>query len=146
MTEQEIKWLFNTMRGINFFQQFNLDTIDTLIKKIEKYSYPKGTRIIKEGEPGKAFYIIYKGKVKVWKKKTLFSKINLAELSGGNFFGEMSLVTDDPCSANVTAIEPVEVFVLLKETFRNILRSNPALLEEIKHIIEKRKFEQEIKK
>ena len=50
MTEQEVKWLFGTLRGINFFQSLTLDTVDSIIKRIEKYNYPKGKTIIKDGE------------------------------------------------------------------------------------------------
>jgi CRP-like cAMP-binding protein len=146
ITEEEIKWLLRTMKGIQFFASFTPDTIDSFISKIEKYSYPKGADIIKEGEPGKAFYIIYKGKVKVWKKKGLFFKTTIAELKEGDFFGEMSIVRDEPCSATVTAVEPVEVFVLFRYVFQQLLKSNPELLDEIRYIIEKRQFGQPDKK
>mgnify|MGYP000358224800 CR=1 FL=1 len=142
ITEEEIRWLLRTMKGIQFFASFTPETIDSLINKIEKYSYPKGADIIKEGEAGKAFYIIYKGRVRVWKKKGLFFKTTIAELKEGDFFGEMSIVRDEPCSATVTAIEPVVVFVFFRHIFQQILKSNPSLLEEIRYIIEKRRFSQ----
>lgn len=115
INEEEAKWLFSKLRNINFMQSLNLDNVDKLVKRIEKYSYPKGKAIIKEGQEGRALYIIYKGKVNVTKKKGLFGKINIADIDAGGFFGEMSLVMDSPCAATVTAVEPVEVFVLMKD-------------------------------
>jgi len=102
ISEQEVKWLFSTLSKIKFFQSFDLTSIDSLIRKIEKYTYPKGIEIIKENTEGKAFYIIYKGRVKIWRKAGLLKKVHIAELGPGDFFGEMSLVTDELCSANVT--------------------------------------------
>jgi CRP-like cAMP-binding protein len=63
--------------------------------------------LITEGDEGKAFFVLYKGKVAVTKKKRIFSKAKVAELGAGNFFGEMSLFSDDPCTATITAAEPV---------------------------------------
>ncbi|OGS19869.1 MAG: hypothetical protein A3J83_07440 [Elusimicrobia bacterium RIFOXYA2_FULL_40_6] len=142
ITEQETRWLFSTLRNIKFFQSFNLSSIDTIISRIEKYSYPKEKVVIKEGAEGAAFYIIFSGKVQVWKKKGLFGKNMLVELGPGSFFGEMALVTDEKCSASVIVSEPVELFVLFKDTFRDQISNNSALLEEIKFIIDKRKYEQ----
>ncbi|OGS27807.1 MAG: hypothetical protein A2297_01250 [Elusimicrobia bacterium RIFOXYB2_FULL_48_7] len=142
ITEQETRWLFSTFRNIKFFQSFNLSSIDSLISRIEKYSYPKDKVIIKEGGEGAAFYIIFKGKVQVWKKKGLFGKNMLVELGPGSFFGEMALVTEDKCSATVIVSEPVELFVLFKDTFHDQLASNEELMNEMRFIIDKRKFEQ----
>ena len=146
MTEQEVKWLFTSLRNINLFEPFTLENIDKLTRKIEKYQYPKGKDIIKEGDEGRAFFVVYKGKVRIWKKKGLLTKTKIAELGPGSFFGEMCLVSDQPCTASVTAIEPVEVFVLFRETFQEQLNKNPDLMVEMKHIIEKRKFEVEQKR
>ncbi|OGS22078.1 MAG: hypothetical protein A2252_02660 [Elusimicrobia bacterium RIFOXYA2_FULL_39_19] len=142
INEEETRWLFQSLRNINFFQSFNLSNIETLVKRIEKYDYPKDKVIIKEGGEGRAFYILFKGKVQVWKKKGLFGKKMVTELGPGSFFGEMSLVTDHPCSATVIASEPIELFVLFKDTFQDQISGNPQLMDELKYIVDKRNFEQ----
>ncbi|MDI6641443.1 MAG: cyclic nucleotide-binding domain-containing protein [Elusimicrobiota bacterium] len=66
-------------------------------------------------------------------------KISL--LKRRRFFGEMSLVTNQLTSASVKALEPTEVLILLKIDFQNMLEENKQFADEIKHIVEKRRFD-----
>lgn len=65
--------------------------------------------------------------------------INVNELGDGEFFGEMSLLTGEPRTATVLAIEETEVLKVSKEALRPILAENPTLVESVYHHIEERK-------
>lgn len=143
LTEQDIRGLLVSLRKVNFLSILSLETVDKIVAQFFKIYVKKGTLIIKEGEQGKAFYVINKGKCLVYKKQGLFFTKKLAELKEGDFFGEMSLIFDDKTSANVKAITDVELFVLLKTSFTKILNDNPEVKKEIELIAEKRKFQTE---
>lgn len=143
MRQEEVQFILKALRNIKFFSTFSFENIDLIINRFQKYSYPAGKIVINQGDAGKALFIIYRGKVEVLKKLSFFKKKVITTLKEGDFFGEMSLVTDTPTSATVRTIEPSEFFVILKYDFQNVLQQNPELEKEIKYLIERRKFEAE---
>lgn len=92
----------------------------------EKYgrSMPEGTVIFDEGEPGYEMFIIQEGKVKITKKVRVF-ETTLAELSRGDFFGEMAILEREPRSARAVAMTDIKVLVLDVKTFETIIKSDP---------------------
>jgi CRP-like cAMP-binding protein len=60
-------------------------------------------------------------------------------LGENDFFGEMSLLTGQPRSANVVADKETEVLQIRKSAMKAIFQSNPDLVKSIVEIIEERK-------
>ncbi len=135
----DITKLRETLQKVDFFYSLHFDEIDLLIKALRKRKVGPGTVIIRQGDKGDAFYLISQGRVSVNIKKGLVGQKKVAELVGGNFFGEMALVTDEPRTATVIAEEPTELFVLYKSDFKKILLNNPRISEIIKMELQKRK-------
>lgn len=71
--------------------------------------------VTREGEPGDAVFIVINGRVAVTKRAPAGRTLRLAELSDGDIFGEMALVTASPRVATVTAEERVDLFELRRE-------------------------------
>jgi len=134
-----------SLRKIKFFSTFSLENIDSVLRLFQKHTFPKNKTIINESDPGKAFYIIHSGKVGVFKKKALWIKTKLAELIPGDFFGEMSLISDQFATATIISIENTEVFVLLKSDFDDILIKNPELAVELLRVTENRRIDTQTK-
>lgn len=141
LTREEVAWLFKNLRKVNFFSKVTLDNIDSIVAKFGAYSYDKGKTIIREGGVGGALYIIKSGECEVSKKKGWFGSARLAVLKEADFFGEMSLVSDEPATATAKTLTPCEIFVLLKNDFLTIKSGNKELSDEIDYIIERRKFD-----
>ncbi len=85
--------------------------------------FPKGTILFREGELGRDMFIIQKGKVQVRKKVGTTEKV-LAELSEGEFFGEMALLMGMDRSATVEVIEDSKILVVSPDTFESLLKGN----------------------
>jgi CRP/FNR family cyclic AMP-dependent transcriptional regulator len=98
-------------------------------------SYPKGSVILFEDDPGDALYVVAKGQVKVVLIGEDGREVILSVLGEGTFFGEMALLDDEPRSAHVIAMEDSAVLALRREDFRARLRNSPevaiALLREL---------------
>lgn len=84
---------------------------------------PAGVTVIREGEAGAAFYIVGRGLVEVWRGREQ-ERSTLAQLHAGAIFGEMSLVTDQPRSASVTALEATDLLCLGRDA---LIAANPKL-------------------
>jgi len=85
--------------------------------------FPKGTVLFREGELGRDMFIIQKGKVQVRKKVGTTEKV-LAELSDGEFFGEMALLMGMDRSGTVEVIEDSKILVVSPDTFESLLKGN----------------------
>jgi CRP-like cAMP-binding protein len=92
----------------------------------EERIYREGQVIVKSGDPGKAFYVITSGKVKVVAGESPTGK-KVAELGRGDFFGELALLDGDARTRTVVAETPLETIRIERSEFRKLLRKEPNL-------------------
>jgi len=85
--------------------------------------YGPGESIVREGDPGNAFYVILDGQVRVDPPKG-----SSATLKAGDSFGEMALLDGAPRSADITAGSEVTVMVIGRAAFQKLLRSEPQMV------------------
>jgi CRP-like cAMP-binding protein len=130
--------LRQVLQNTYFFQSLKMSELDELIGHLRMIRVQKGYEIIKQGDPGDAFYLIASGKVSVWKKKTM-GKSKVADLSQDQFFGEMALMSNEPRNATVVAEDVSELFVLQRYDFEKILLKNPLIFNELKKAFLERK-------
>lgn len=79
--------------------------------------FSKNKPLFKEGEKADCAYIIKKGRVKISKRGPSGKNIAIATASKGGIVGEMAVVSDNPRSATVVALEAVEAIAVSKESF-----------------------------
>lgn len=89
-------------------------------------TYKDNEIIIKQGEMGDCMYIIQSGKVVVTQLKEE-NEVRLAELSEGDFFGEMALFTREQRSATVRAKGEAAVLTVDKKTLLGRIQKDPSL-------------------
>jgi rhodanese-related sulfurtransferase len=99
----------------------------------QEVSLPAGARIVSQGEDPEFFYVIQAGRVRVFRETADRIQTNLTELEAGAYFGEVALVTGQPRSASVEALEAVTLIKVSKEEFDRLLDQNPQLA---RHIIQ----------
>jgi len=80
----------------------------------------EGQTIVREGEPGHSMYLIRSGKVEVVKHLGETEETSLAELSDGDFFGEMCIVEPMPRAATVRTVSPSVLVELPSSTFQHL--------------------------
>ena len=86
-------------------------------------------------------FVIISGRVEVTVRAGDGSAIRLADLGVGESFGEMSLLTNGPRTATVTACEETRVIELDKEPLRHAFEAKPSLVEELGRLLQKRAAE-----
>lgn len=102
-----------------------MGTPEQIKKPPEKYTkdFKEGEIFFFEGEQGDEMYVIQSGSVGVYKKVQNLNK-EIAILKSGDFFGEMSLILNEPRSATIKALEETNVIVINKNTFTQMLADN----------------------
>ena len=98
-------------------------------------SYPKGSVILFEDDPGDSLFLVKNGRVKVVLIGEDGREVILGILTVGDHFGELSLIDGHPRSAHVIAMDDAQLIVLRREDFRRRVEESPrvawALLVEI---------------
>ncbi len=100
--------------------------------------YKEGDLIVRQGEVGDCMYEILDGRVEVI-HETGDKELRLAELSRGDFFGEMALFDREVRSASVRALGTVRALTIDKRTLLRRITEDPSLafriLEKMSHRI-----------
>ena len=83
--------LSKLVRSIYLFKGLRAGEIDSICQRLKLFGFPPEHTILKHGEEGSSFYIIYQGNVKVVSKGGFLKKgMELAKLGPGGYFGEIS--------------------------------------------------------
>jgi len=119
---------------VSLFQALTAEERAQVARLLALDHYAAGTVICQEGLPGDAFYIIWRGQVKVTHARGRRERV-LAYLHDANFFGEGALLSDRPRQATVTAITDVEVLRLNREDFVRLVTTKPVLEQAVRAVI-----------
>jgi CRP-like cAMP-binding protein len=123
------------LQRVPLFSQLSPADLQRVVAVAREKSYPKNSVILFEDDPGDALYVVASGQVKVVLIGDDGREVILSVLGEGEFFGEMSLLDDEPRSAHVIAMEDSDLLVLRREDFEGILMHSPpialALLREL---------------
>ncbi|MEZ6189532.1 MAG: cyclic nucleotide-binding domain-containing protein [Planctomycetota bacterium] len=119
----------SSLRVIPMFATLPERQLEKLAPMLQKVEYSAGSDVITFGQPGEALTVIKSGEVEVLKPDDDGNEKLLGILKSGECFGEMSLLTGDPCSATirVRAGEPVHGLSISKRDFDALLGRNPEL-------------------
>lgn len=93
-------------------------TLAVLAKQMVREEIAPGTAVVREGEDGDRFYVVFAGMLSVTNSSMGERQI----LRPGDYFGEVALTMDMPRTATVTAITPVVVASCDRATFDELLR------------------------
>ena len=123
------------LRRVPLFDCLGDDEIEALGKLTFTRSFSKGQIIILAEEPGDTLFIIKSGEVKVSLVHRDGKEFILSLLGENEVFGELSILDDQPRSANVTAFEDTELTMLKRSDFLDLMTRIPqiavSLLEEL---------------
>jgi len=115
------------LRRVPLFVELGEAEIARLAEIARDRSYPRNSVILFEDDPGDALYVVVTGLVKVVLIGEDGREVILSVLKEGDFFGEMSLIDDQPRSAHVIAMEDSSLLVLRREDFHKGLREAPGI-------------------
>jgi hypothetical protein len=101
--------------------------------KIE--AYPAGWTVFRQGDPADSAYFIRSGEVEVIDED---SGSVIRTLGPGDYFGEIALIANAPRSATIRTVSEVELAVLGKRNFLNMMRLLPTTEEAILHTVQER--------
>jgi CRP-like cAMP-binding protein/CheY-like chemotaxis protein len=127
------------LKKVPIFRMLGKESIDFIVERLKFRTMVDSEVICKVGDPGDEMFIIISGKVKIciYNEESRNEQV-VANLSTGDYFGEMALLTGEPRSASVIATEDTEMFVLQKNDFDVILEKFPSISLSMGKIVSQR--------
>ena len=104
------------LRPVPIFRGLSKVALLQVARKSTEVSYPSGTTVVREGDPGDSLCVIAEGTVEVRRDDRA-----VAQLTAGDFFGEISLFDGEPRSATVVAVDDVVLLRLSSADFDELL-------------------------
>ena len=113
------------LKKYNYFSKLSDSSLEFLSYKFTSVAFPKGTDVLKEGNPAEEFFFVKQGRLEVT-KNTKHGQAKLSIISSGQGFGEVPLLTNSLRAASVRALTDVILYQLPKSDFENIMDKEPA--------------------
>jgi len=123
---------------VPLFDDLPRDAFVELVNRLSYRRYGKGEQILKEGDPGRSFFVIVEGKVRIWKRLPAGEELQLATLEDGAFFGEMALLSGAPRTANVSAEDDTELLEVSDAVLRHLAKNHPLVVKSLKNFYRQR--------
>ncbi|HAH31336.1 MAG TPA: hypothetical protein DCL44_03365 [Elusimicrobia bacterium] len=116
------------LKRIHLFEGINKRSLIHVLENLQERTYLKGETIFKQGDIGRALFIVFSGKIALSRIDPATQKsVTIAEVQPGEFFGEMALLEEMPRTATACAIEETRVFMLFKIKLDSLLFANPKI-------------------
>lgn len=113
------------LQEVPLFSEMDDDEVAGIRAIMAEVKFKANQIIIREGEVGGRFYVITEGTVQVTIGNADGEQIVLQEIEPGGFFGELSMLTNEPRSAQVRALTDVTLLSLEREEFFAFLGRKP---------------------
>ena len=115
------------LRQTDLFQGLTPEELGKITGISAKEAHAAGAVVFEEGQVGDKFYLILKGEVRISKMIPGVGEEALVILKKGSYFGEMSLIDDQPRSAHAIANKPSELMVIERGDFEKLMSKDKEL-------------------
>jgi len=128
---------------VELFETLNEEERRKVVERLRYAAFAKGEVMTRQGAEAHWLYILTKGSAEVLLSLDSGETKEVSTLRAGDFFGEMSLLTGEPRSATVKALEDSECYRLDRQAFEDILRARPEITQHLSEVLARRKVELE---
>jgi CRP/FNR family transcriptional regulator, cyclic AMP receptor protein len=116
------------LREIKVLQALTDAELTHLISLGVAHSHRAHSNIIIEGELSWGLYLLMDGVVGIYKTNKLTGdSYDIGMLKNGSFFGEMSLIDENPRSATVRALSDTQTFFISRDSFQSFINQSKDL-------------------
>lgn len=126
------------LKKVPLFAQMSLEQLEVISRIVSELRFYRGEVIFREDEMGDKLYVIVEGKVSVVKSHRAASEVTLAYLGPTDYFGEMSVLDNEPRSASIVVTEDARLLSISGEKLRDIVQQKPEIAFEIFKVLSAR--------
>jgi hypothetical protein len=115
------------LADVELFRGLNPAAIETAMRAATVVPMHAGDVVIRQGDPADRFYVIAEGKVEVTQAAEGAAPKVLRQMSEGEFFGEIGLLSNVPRTATVTALTEGRLVALEAAPFLELVSAREGL-------------------
>jgi CRP-like cAMP-binding protein len=119
-TREEI---VDALSGMALFADLSTPQLSDIAGRFEEAFFPEGEVVLRQGLRGAGFQVILEGEAAV-----VIDGERRATLGKGEYFGEVSVLLDEPPTADIVAIRPLRCLVLGGPDLEPFLVAYPRVL------------------
>jgi CRP/FNR family transcriptional regulator, cyclic AMP receptor protein len=108
---------------LGIFADLTKPELRDLAAELEERSFPEGRWVLRRGDPSTGLFIVVDGEVGV-----IIDDEERATLSAGSFFGEISVLLQEPTTADIIARSPLSCLVIPPERTEAFLVAHPRIM------------------
>ena len=127
MRPPDIDSLIEKLHVVPVFERLEVDVLAVMAHRAVWREYEAGAIVFLEGDTPRGFYYLHSG----WLKEVKISQEGreqiLQYLGPGEIFNYMGIFVGRPNPATAIALEPAGVWLLQRESFQQVLATNPDL-------------------
>jgi CRP-like cAMP-binding protein len=136
--DEHVNAVTERLNKVDIFAPLSDEETERLAESSKVRVYAPGEAIVRMGQEGTSMFVIMRGSVEVNIAHAGATKV-INKLGENDFFGEMSLLTGEPRTATVIAVEETEVLKISKDSIKPIFEANPELVSSVGEMIEERR-------
>lgn len=114
-----------TLRSVTLFERLDDHDLKKIVEAAVVRSFPKNSIVITEGDTSNSLYLILSGEIKVFVSDEEGKTNTINQLGPGNYFGELSLIDDEPRSASVATMSACKMSIVSRTVIFDYVESNP---------------------
>jgi len=115
--------LLESVSRLSLFHDLGQAELDTILSTLSEVAFGEGEWVLRRGQTDVGLYVIVDGEVGV-----LLNDEELAVLSKGSFFGEISALLDEPTVADVLPRTPLRRLFVPADQVEGFLEANPRIM------------------
>src|SRR5262245_26449809 len=123
------------------FEGVPADELGVMLARFERRHVLDGDVLVHEGESTHEMYVIERGAADVFVATDDGGMHHVNRLGPGGVLGEMSLLTDQPASATVRAMGPLDVLVVGGAEFQRLAATYPRIYHNVSAILARKLFQ-----
>jgi CRP-like cAMP-binding protein len=108
------------------------DQVMAVVIELQECSFQAGEAIAREGDGGDQLYVLRSGAAQMRQSRAGRERV-LAELGEGDFFGERTLLLNEPRRATVVALRDTTCFSLNRRSFERLMTQAPLFIAYLVH-------------
>ena len=125
----------------SFFHSCRPEELKTIATHMHTRQYPPGTPIVKIGEAADSMFLVSEGLLEASLPNGSESHaVVVGKLLAGDFFGEMSLLTDEPRSATVTSVTETVLYQIRRQHIHDLVRNRPEIADSMSDVAAHRRL------
>lgn len=123
---------------VELFDSLDDTDIKFIADNLKYFEIKQGAEIIRQSKAGNSMFVLAEGLLNVFVKGSEDNMVKVGQISPGEYFGEMSLLTGEPRSATIIAATNAAIFEITKDHLEPILKNRAELIDSISETVIKR--------